>query len=752
MRHRFVLLAILLLTLLVAAIYSCGTNDQSGESGAAEIGEVNKKNFVGDQKCRSCHSNQTKKWQGSHHGYAMTVADSSTVRGDFGNVTFTQGDGTYRFFKKGERYMVDAPGPNGHTKTYEITHTFGWTPLQQYLVDFGKGKLQVLNVAWDVEKGQWFSMHPDEKVKPGDWLHWTGGAMNWNTMCADCHSTQLEQNYVPEADSFHTTWTSINVSCESCHGPGRQHVAFMQSEESRDASSERIREDLQLTNGSSQKQQINTCARCHSLREKLVDSFDHDKGFMDHFNPNLPHPESYFADGQIKEEVYVYGSFLQSKMFQNDVKCNDCHDPHSLELKENVTDNSLCLQCHATDYDSKQHHFHEPNTEASQCISCHMTGRYYMEVDFRRDHSFRVPRPDLSAKFGTPNACTNCHDSKSAKWAAQAVEDWYGKKRPDHFSETLLKADSLGIEAVPDLKRLATNTTEPEIARATAIWYLGQFPSRQSWGVLTKGLNSESPLIRKSAARALASIPGNRKKNVLSRALDDSVRAVRLAAAEGLAEFGVADFVQSLKRSFKTAIEEYRIYLDVSQYFPNGLMNRGQFYEKRGKYKKAMQAYQQALKKDPSFNPARLNLAYLNNRQGNKKRAQKLLEKVIEQEPQFGPAYYSLALLQAEQGPLSAAIPSFEHAAELMPNHARLRYNLAISYQKLNQPDKAEKRYLEAIDIAPDNPDYRYGLCTLYIQQKQYRKALPHAQKLTELQPGNRQYQQILRLIEDRIK
>lgn len=726
--------------------------DGSSENGTGGFGKINKKNFVGDKKCQSCHAKQMNKWQKSHHDYAMRKADSSTVRGDFSNVRFSQEDGTYRFFRKGDRYMVQAPGPEGKIKTYKITHTFGWTPLQQYLVDFGSGKLQALNVAWDVEKQRWYSMHPDEKVMPGDWMHWTGGAMNWNTMCADCHSTQLEQNYIPEADSFRTTWTSINVSCESCHGPGREHVEFMQSEESKGVSIEQIRQDLELVGNASQMKQINTCARCHSLREKLVDSVDHEKGFMDHFNPNLPHPESYFADGQIKDEVYVYGSFMQSKMFQNGVKCNDCHDPHSLKLKANVTNNSLCMQCHASKYNTKKHHFHEPNTKSSQCISCHMTGRNYMVIDFRRDHSFRVPRPDLSAKFSTPNACNNCHESKSATWAAQKVKDWYGKQRPDHFSKTLLEADSLGAEAISDLKQLVKDTTEPDIARATAIWYLGQYPTRQSMDLLEESLQNGSPLIRKASARAIGSLPQQQKKKILPIALDDSVRAVRIAAVEGLAKFGVADFVPSLKQAFKQAINEYHTYLDVNRYFPSGLMNRGQFFEKQGKVQKAIEAYSQALKKDPQFNPARLNLAYLYNQQGNKQKARSLLEKVIEQEPTYGPAYFSLALLLAEQGQLLKAVSKFKRAAELMPDHARVRYNLAISYQKLNRPKASEKRYLQAIEIAPDHPEYRYGICTLYIQQRQYTKALPHAQKLTQLQPENRRFQRLLQLIKRRIR
>lgn len=745
MNNRIFLLVGVTITILVGLMFSCSRSDQSSDDRYHT--NTSNQQFVGDQTCQGCHSQQVTDWKGSHHDYAMKKATEESVRGNFSNTTFTHRGNTYRFFQKDSLYMVEVPGPNGGQVQYQITHTFGWTPLQQYLVDFGKGKLQALNIAWDTGREEWFALNPEENIQHGDWLHWTGGAMNWNTMCADCHSTNLQQNYMAQADSFHTTWSSINVSCEACHGPGKQHTEFMQSEQAAQATIKRIREDLQLTGSSTQEGQINQCAQCHSLREELTGTYDHTGVFLDHYNPTLPHPEAYFADGQIKEEVYVYGSFLQSKMYKMGVKCSDCHDPHSLKLKANVTDNSLCMQCHEPRYNTPDHYKHQVNTEASQCINCHMPGRYYMEVDFRRDHSFRVPRPDLSKEFDTPNACNNCHEQQSPEWAAEAIERWYGPERPDHFSEILAKANAKGSEATPDLEQLIADTSQPDIARATAVWYLGQFPTGQSVKLLEQTINDESPLVRNSTARALAALPENMKQPVLQDALDDSIRAVRIAGAEGLAEFSAAGIAFNLKRHFNEALQEYKQYLDVNQYFPQGQMNRGQFFEKRRAFRKAMEAYQKALEKDPYFNPARLNLAYLYNRQGNNAEAEKLLKIVIDQEPQYGPAWYSLALLMAEQNQLDQALPIFEKASELMPENARVRYNWAISLQRLNKPDKAEQAYLEAIERAPENPDYRYGICTLYIQQEQYTQALPHARKLAELQPDNPQGQELLQRI-----
>src|SRR5699024_7781676 len=488
----------------------------------------------------------------------------------------------------------------------------------------------------------------------------------------------------------------------------------------------------------------------HSLREEVAPGYPHNGNYMDYYSPTLPHPQSYFADGQIKDEVYVYGSFLQSKMFAEEgVKCNDCHDPHSLELKANVTDNSLCMQCHESQYNTKDHFKHKIDTEASQCVNCHMPGRYYMQVDYRRDHSFRVPRPDLSTRFDTPNACNDCHTDKSAQWAANAIEQWYGPNRADHFSEILLKADA-GEQNIDDLRALASDTLQPNIARATAIWYLRQFPGSESISLLKKTIHDESPLVRKSTAQLLTNYPERQRITLLQDALNDSVRSVRIAAAGGLASFSASDM--ELKKVYKEAMTEYKNYLDLVQYFPQGQMNRGQFYENQGKPQKAIQAYKKALKKDHKFNAARINLAHLYNSLGKNNKATGLLQKVVEQEPDYGPAYYSLALLLAEQKQLKQAAPNFAKAAKRMPENSRIFYNRAISLQQLGKTNKAEDTYKQAIELEPDNADYRYGLITLFMQQQQYDSALNQVDILIEQHPNDRQFRTLQQQIKQRAK
>ena len=103
------------------------------------------------------------------------------------------------------RFFVHTRGPGGEMGEFEVAYTFGIEPLQQYLIPFTGGRLQCLTIAWDVERGEWFHLYPDQEVPPDDWLHWTRNAQNWNGMCAECHSTNRIKGYDSESQTFSTT-------------------------------------------------------------------------------------------------------------------------------------------------------------------------------------------------------------------------------------------------------------------------------------------------------------------------------------------------------------------------------------------------------------------------------------------------------------------------------------------------------------------------------------------------------------------
>ena len=427
----------------------------------------------------------------------MQPATAETVLGNFDNARLTQFGVTTSFYKKDGKYMVNTEGPDGKLQDYEIKYAFGVQPLQQYLIEFPGGRMQALSLAWDTrpqaQGGQrWFHLYPDEKITHDDELHWTQPSQNWNSMCAECHSTHVEKNYDPVSRTFSTSWSEIDVSCEACHGPGSEHVAWAEHAPGWEKLSGKglvisldERKDVHWTinpeSGTAERskvrdsdKEIEMCARCHARRSPISHDYVHGEALLDHYLPRRLDEGMYFADGQIDDEVYVYGSFIQSRMYHAGVTCSDCHEPHSVALR--LPGNGVCLQCHQADrYDQSSHHFHQPGSPGASCAECHMPPRTYMVVDPRHDHSMRIPRPDLSLKLGTPNACNNCHQDKDSKWAAAQLNTWYGDTPTGFqtYAETLYGAWHEQAGSGNTLAALIRDSDTPAIARATAFEQIG---------------------------------------------------------------------------------------------------------------------------------------------------------------------------------------------------------------------------------------------------------------------------------------
>ncbi len=390
---------------------------------------------------------------------------------------------------------------------------------------------------------------------------------------------------------------------------------------------------MQLTSSISSKQQVDQCAPCHSRRSQITPAFEHQGKFLDNFMPEILIDGLYHPDGQIQDEVYVYGSFLQSKMYHEQVKCTDCHDPHTARLK--AIGNELCMQCHEPRYDTKVHHFHTVNTEGAECINCHMTGQYYMVNDFRRDHSFRVPRPHLTIETGAPNACNQCHSDKSPQWASRAMEQWYGGKTESHYSEILARGRSRSPEQGKELVDLIKDRNVPAIIRATAIYYLGETNYPPGLETIFQALADKEPLVRLTAIRTLNPMPQDQRLLYIPPLLKDSVRAVRISAANNLADVRVDQIALNYRQDFEKAMDEFRVFLMANADQRAGQLMLGQYYDRSGQATKAEKAYWKALEMDSLFNPARINLGILLNQQKRNSEAIGLYKTVINLEPEY---------------------------------------------------------------------------------------------------------------------
>lgn len=675
--------------------------------------------FVGREACRDCHRKEYDAWTGSDHDLAMQEATESTVLADFDDARFEQFGVVSRFYRKNGGFWVRTEGPDGEMGDFQVAYTFGVRPLQQYLVRFPGGRLQCLTLVWDTERKRWYSLYPHERILPGDWLHWTQGAQNWNGMCAECHSTDVRKGYDPDADTYETAWSEIDVSCEACHGPGSLHVAWaMLPARSRPQADDRRR--MLSSRGATAREEVESCAPCHSRRFLLRDH-RHERGadILDHLVPALLDENLYYPDGQIQDEVYEYASFLQSKMYANGVRCTDCHDPHSTRLRKDGND--LCLQCHRRDlFDTIDHHFHGKTHEGRPnpgrlCRNCHMPERVYMGVDWRADHSFRVPRPDLSASLETPNACSaaGCHGDKPAEWAAAWTARWSGREHVRHYGTTFSAARASSPEAREDLIRLAEDRHYPAVVRATAVSLLERYAGPEAREAIVRALSDEESIVRRSAAeRAWVLSPEERIRHV-SPLLDDPVEGVRIQVARLLAETSGSRPAEADPAAFRAALEEYERAMRHQADFPSTGYNLGNLYAALDRPQDAEREYQRSLRIDPRFVRTRVNYALLLSALGRNPEAEEQLRAVLADEPQRFEVNYNLGLLLAEMGRPDEAAEVLERAARARPDHARVHYNLGLLQSRSGKIAEAERNLRRAVELEPANPDFSQALLGL---------------------------------------
>jgi len=733
-----------------------------GENSSAEA------TYVGEPACTKCHEAQTKEWRESDHFRAMEAATDKTVLGNFDNTTFTHAGTTSSFFRRNGKFFVRTDGPDGALHDYQITYTFGYRPLQQYLIEFPGGRMQCLGIAWDARPAslggqRWFHLYPDERITHTDPLHWTGPNQNWNYMCADCHSTNLRRGYDLATETYKTTWSEINVSCETCHGPGSVHVAWAEARKKkgltgRDTTSmglvlqglramdyggfgvgDATSATARLATRPRQRAEIQACAPCHARRGPITDVPEAGKTFLDSYRPALLDDGLYYADGQIREEVYEYASFTQSRMYAAGVTCSDCHNAHS--LKQRGTGNNVCGHCHLPlTYDTPAHHHHKQGTDAARCRNCHMRATTYMVVDPRYDHSMRVPRVDYSITYGVPNACTRpCHENKSLAWANQAVVKWYGpvRRRGNDYVAALEAARKGLPEAERELMAVVLNKQLAGIARATALEHLRDRPGPVSIEALQAGATDADALVRASAARALEALPPADRARLGRPLLTDPVRLVRAWAAMALSGTPADLFTPSEAADLDRATrEEVALELAVAER-PEAHLNLSNLYVRQGKTREAEGELKTALRLDPRNVPARVNLADLYRGSAREADAERLLKEAIELDPKAAEVHHALGLLYIRVNRRNEAMTELKRAHELRPSDARFGYVYAIGLDALGGTTDAI-RLLAALRRAnPADRDILVALATCEQKRGNWSEAIGWAERLVRIRPDD---------------
>jgi predicted CXXCH cytochrome family protein len=725
--------------------------------------------FVGSEACAGCHRAQADLWRASQHRHAMEHASEASVRGDFNDAGFDHAGVHSRFFRKDGKFFVETDGADGKLATFEIKYTFGVEPLQQYLVEFPDGRIQALSIAWDTrpkaEGGQrWFHLYPKEEIGHDDVLHWTRLNQNWNFMCAECHATGVRKNYDAANDRFATTTAEIGVGCEACHGQGSNHVAWARAQQSwwpfgrpddpdkgllarfderqgvswyHDPRSGEARRSIPPA---VLRKEVETCGRCHARRSEMSEDWVPGRWLSDTHIVSPLTEQVYWADGQMRdvEEAYNYVPFRQSRMFAAGVTCGDCHDPHGGKLR--VAGAGVCLQCHASEtYAGAKHSHHAAAARQPDCIACHMPTRTYMVVDTRHDHSLRIPRPDLSARLGTPNACNACHADKSAEWAAAAVERWYGPDRKGFqtYAAALAAAWADRPDAGKLLAAVAADEHAPDVARASALGELASRVSPANLDLARRGLGDRDPMVRIGALDMLARVPPEQVWAIAAPLLSDPVRGVRMRAALLLGAVPPPRQPIAARAPFERAAAEFVAARRLNADRPEERATLGSFYARRDLTAEAETEYKAALRLSPQYAPAAVNLADLYRQVGRDGEGEGVLRAAIARSPQDAGLHHALGLLLTRMKRPAEALDELRRASELAPDSARYAYVYAVALHSAGQREQAMTILKQILADHPDDRDTIQAIMAFARDAGDVATALAYAKRLAQLAPND---------------
>ncbi|VVO61859.1 Beta-barrel assembly-enhancing protease [Pseudomonas fluorescens] len=705
--------------------------------------------MVDEQQCRGCHSEQMKDWQGSHHQLAMQEANAETMLGDFNNVTFKAQNETTRFSRKDDGFWVNTPGIDGKNADFKVAYTFGIAPLQQYLIEVGEGRLQALGVAWDTEKNRWFHLYPGQGVNFKNPLHWSKPSQNANFMCVECHTTGYKRNFDAAKNTFDSQWNSLGVGCQACHGPASNHLEW--TAKKGDLIHAGFAVDLKDKDATVE---IETCARCHSRRAPLGDGNTVGKRLMDDYLPSPLTRELYALDGKIKDEVFEHGSFAQSKMFDKGVRCSNCHNPHSTELK--APGNGVCLQCHNTagktsvtgvdgkglqakNYDSIEHTRHTPGQPGSQCVDCHMPGKFYMGNDFRHDHSFSIPNPERAKKLGTPDACLTCHEGKAGDKVTEQFKLWNTATtaQAPRYDESLSLIRNGQPGAAQALYEQLQRSNLPAIQRATLLAELPLYPSEQALKLATKDLSNPAPQVRESAVRAISAfLPPPERAPLLTPLLDDPVKAVRIVAARDLLSVA-RNGLGSAQANWNAAIAEYEAVQKSLAERAESNLNLAMLYQASGRNDEVESLLRTALKRDPDFYPALVTLVQWLEANGRGQEAQTLLAQSLKEHPDNALLQHTQGLALVRAGQSAQAMPALRKAAQLEPQNAQYGYVLAVALHDSGKVDEACEELERLLNVQPANRNARLSLIQYYLDNGQEPKAQVLLQRWKKMNGGD---------------
>lgn len=692
-------------------------------SGRADVSQrlpTSSSQLTGSSSCRECHEPFYEKWATSYHGLAMQpfTADLAARLKPLSE-PITVRDNRYRVELAGHKGWVVESGSGGEQR-YSIEHALGGKNVFYFLTPLERGRLQVLPVAYDVCRQEWFDttgsaarglMHFEDEV-----LDWRAPQLTFNTSCHGCHVSQFSSNYDPQTDTYHSVWSEPGINCETCHAAAGEHVKLF-----RELPPGQKPDDIRIisTKKFSTEQLNALCAPCHAKAAALTSSFRPGDRYFDNYDLVGPEHSDFYPDARDLGENYTYTSWRMSPCVKSgQLSCLHCHTSSGRYRFADDT-NQACMPCHQDHVkDPAVHTHHEADSAGSRCVACHMPTTEFARMR-RSDHSMRPPMPAATLAFKSPNACNLCHADQDAAWSDKYVREW---RTRDYQAPTLRVAGLVDAARKRDWTRLPemlayiTGADRDEIFAAALVRLLRPCEDERKWPILLKALQDASPLVRASAAEGLDGCSMPEAIGALLTAAGDEFRLVRVRAAASLAPLPADDVADQPRRALERATNEL---LALSRARPDDSAshhNLGNFYAARRDRDRAIACYERAFQLLPDNVAPLVNASLVHNAAGRNDQAEDCLRRALTVEPGNAAANLNLGLLLGELGRLGEAEAVLRAAFKADPQSATAAYNLAVLLMP-DRPEEAVDWCRRALQLRPQEPKYAYTLA-FYLRQR----------------------------------
>jgi Flp pilus assembly protein TadD len=696
--------------------------------------------YAGSRSCRECHEKFYQLWAPSYHGTAMQGVDSTFIADQLvlnSSEVEIQGFFFKPILRNDSLIMIERKGES--LKEYPAIHVLGGKYIYYFLTPFEKGRLQVLPLAYDVKEHSWYNT-PASAVRhfvdplEDQELDWHSFAYTFNTSCHSCHVSQLENNYDPRSDEYHTTWLEPGINCETCHGPSQEHV-----EVCRKAKDGEVPEDLKIiiTSKFTNEQHNSSCAPCHAKMRTLSTEYMPGEKFFNHFDLVTLEDPDFYPDGRDLGENYTFTLWKLSGCDQSGtIHCVMCHTSSGRYRFKNENHNAACMPCHKENVNNMAGHTHHPEVEGLYCISCHMPMTEFARME-RSDHSMRPPMPSATIEFGSPNACNICHDDQNAEWADKWVREWH---EDDYQAETievgkmLLDARTGEWDKVDGIISGLMENRFDEIYTTSFIRLLNSYPNDKKWFAVLAHFENPSPLVRSAVVNAIGQIPAAETKAMLMQAARDPFLVVRRAAASSIAAFPQDAFSPDEKKTLEPLMEDYeKAFLarpdDWAAHY-----NLGNYYQNTRRLEEAIDAYEKSLKLYPEGIAALINQSFAYNLMGKKEVALERLYRALEIEPANEAANLNFAMLMGEMGRLEEAEKAMKKVLEVNPESAQAAYNLSVMLAE-RKPEEAMQFGKKAVELNPDDPKYQYSYAFYLNKDGKVKQATDILENMVEVHP-----------------